>query len=856
MICDKNSGYTDSEPSSIIAEYKEKYLFDIIKLYSGYYVMALPTKNPTRDGAEFLEWNYEADGTGTKVAIPEETNASPAGIKIEDTTTVYAIWGATVSFDLNYTDAPTDWAEKQEVSLRFGKIGKSLTENQIPIPPEQTGYTFDGWYPNADGTGDKLTTNTVMDKDTTWYAKWTKDAEEEKEQLWYYEIYYHSFDADTREWSWVRYNMTQGGWGYPDETVAISHEDFDDEGLGWDAIDGSGTETLGVHYIFDDDNPDNRLSALVSEATKDNPLKIYYDTVSWKIKYEYTGNLIPDGADAELPTETESQYSLIEEVEEAPGIPGYTFSGWTTDDVAEECWLDKENEGEFYMPNQDVTFTGSWTANTDTKYKVEHYKVSADGMSAVLVDTENLTGTTGATVTAAAKTYTGYTYQPDFDENGMKTVASGEIAGDGSLVLKLFYTPNLLQPMALSLTAYEGGSGSEANPDDALPDPVWRYEAGDWTLYFDGKEQPEDTEPFQWGYFLEGTDTEQTSAAARGVYELRVWALEDNPEVTAETEDGQSYVLDISDTPTAVQDEDGNTVTVSVRDITDDTGAETLSEDLFKEVYGAAGTTRAARMAGAAKAAACDGSCDTGEPHAHVAAGTTFEKNGIHGLAVNADADIALLYDGFLPDVLGSSSRMDTLHEKAVVAAGGAFATEENVSRDFRYMDLVDTKDGNLWVATADESDVTVFLPYTKDMTQESDIAVVYFDGLTRDYTIDMDSANLDAEIGKTQAHKQAVTKTAEGITFQVPYKEFGPFEIMWLNEDEGGAVTPGTDKPDTDIPDTEAPDIPAGADHDSEEKAPQTGVDESIFGWAVATIAGAAALGGAVIYRRKAKKK
>ena len=113
-----------------------------------------------------------------------------------------------------------------------------------------------------------------------------------------------------------------------------------------------------------------------------------------------------------------------------------------------------------------------------------------------------------------------------------------------------------------------------------------------------------------------------------------------------------------------------------------------------------------------------------------------------------------------------------------------------------------------------------------------------------------------DAEIEKTQAHNLTVTKTAEGITFQVPYKEFGPFEIMWLNEDEGGTETPGMDKPDTDTPDTEAPDIPAGADHDSEEKAPQTGVDESIFGWAVAAIAGAAALGGAVIYRRKAKRK
>ncbi|MDM8293552.1 InlB B-repeat-containing protein, partial [Faecalicoccus pleomorphus] len=77
-----------------------------------------------------------------------------------------------------------------------------------------------------------------------------------------------------------------------------------------------------------------------------------------------------------------------------------------------------------------------------TAYKVEHYKVNAEGTSATLFDTENLTGTTEQSVSATPQTINGYTYKADFDQNGMKTVASGTIVGDGSLVLKLYYTPN------------------------------------------------------------------------------------------------------------------------------------------------------------------------------------------------------------------------------------------------------------------------------------------------------------------------------------------------------------------------------------------------------------------------------
>ena len=80
--------------------------------------------------------------------------------------------------------------------------------------------------------------------------------------------------------------------------------------------------------------------------------------------------------------------------------------------------------------------------DTDTGYVVKHYKVNSDETAAREVDSDEMTGTTDTLATATVKKYFGYTYQPSYNKNGMQTVASGNILGNGSLVLNLYYTPN------------------------------------------------------------------------------------------------------------------------------------------------------------------------------------------------------------------------------------------------------------------------------------------------------------------------------------------------------------------------------------------------------------------------------
>ncbi|MFQ7002829.1 MAG: InlB B-repeat-containing protein [Ruthenibacterium lactatiformans] len=150
---------------------------------------------------------------------------------------------------------------------------------------------------------------------------------------------------------------------------------------------------------------------------------IYYNRNSYGVSYRYLNT--PAGASA-LPAGASYRFGAAVTVAEAATAPGYTFSGWST--------------GDFTMPAQDVEITGSFTANGDTAYTVEHYQqnLAGDGYDLVEADTEHLTGETDTTATANPKTYTGFT----FDGTVEGTVASGNIAGDGSLVLKLYYTRN------------------------------------------------------------------------------------------------------------------------------------------------------------------------------------------------------------------------------------------------------------------------------------------------------------------------------------------------------------------------------------------------------------------------------
>ncbi|WP_322746762.1 doubled motif LPXTG anchor domain-containing protein, partial [Enterocloster citroniae] len=83
-----------------------------------------------------------------------------------------------------------------------------------------------------------------------------------------------------------------------------------------------------------------------------------------------------------------------------------------------------------------------YTRNTDTAYTVEHYLENIDGTYPATPEaTDTLSGMTGTTATYAEKAYAGFTYNASLTTPEDKT-----IIGDGSLVIRLYYTRNTDTP--------------------------------------------------------------------------------------------------------------------------------------------------------------------------------------------------------------------------------------------------------------------------------------------------------------------------------------------------------------------------------------------------------------------------
>ncbi len=143
----------------------------------------------------------------------------------------------------------------------------------------------------------------------------------------------------------------------------------------------------------------------------------------------YTVNYLEQGTNTVLheAKTVNGQRAYATVTEDSIAIAGYTVvAGQESQDLT-------------ISPEGENVITFYYTANTNTAYTVEHYKQNLDGTYPTEAsETENLTGTTGATANATAKDFEGFT----FDKDNASNEISGTIAADGSLVLKLYYTRN------------------------------------------------------------------------------------------------------------------------------------------------------------------------------------------------------------------------------------------------------------------------------------------------------------------------------------------------------------------------------------------------------------------------------
>ena len=141
-----------------------------------------------------------------------------------------------------------------------------------------------------------------------------------------------------------------------------------------------------------------------------------------------SGNIYTYGAGNGKVTENYNDVTLT-----TPTQAGYTFVGWYTDlELKNEVKLNADNT---YTPTSNITLYAKWTANTNTKYTVKHYKQNIDGTYPSVPSEEEVKyGTTKETTNADPKTYKGFTTPAKQNK---------EILANGTTIIEYKYVRDL-----------------------------------------------------------------------------------------------------------------------------------------------------------------------------------------------------------------------------------------------------------------------------------------------------------------------------------------------------------------------------------------------------------------------------
>ena len=396
--------------------------------------------DPTLKGYTFAFWYLGED--------EQNATAYDFNTPVTENITLTAKWTQntyTVTFDPN---GGNELAEADKT--KAVKIGEAYGE--LPTPTRK-GYNFAGWYTEAE-EGTVVTADTTVSAmtDHTLYAHW------EAKKANVHIMIFKSNDLGTPIVD--RAYTTDAVYGDTLDLAEIdpsSYLDFDFE------IDGG----------WYDDGLFNLYKKYVSgeQANKPAALTKLQITGNWQNLKLIVTELVPVVyfKSAEALAEYQNDHSKVENIifttkarvgstlptADAPTATrdGYTFTFWSR-----EGQIGTDVTGQ--TVNGWTNLVANWEARTDTPYTVEHYLENLDG-SYALDTTEPLKGTTDTTVTAAAKSYDNFTY----DSTVPGTVASGNIAGDGSLVLKLFYTRNTYDYTVRHIKQLPDGSYDEANAE-------------------------------------------------------------------------------------------------------------------------------------------------------------------------------------------------------------------------------------------------------------------------------------------------------------------------------------------------------------------------------------------------------
>ncbi len=136
------------------------------------------------------------------------------------------------------------------------------------------------------------------------------------------------------------------------------------------------------------------------------------------------------------------------------------------------------------------------------------------------------------------------------------------------------------------------------------------------------------------------------------------------------------------------------------------------------------------------------------------------------------DAKPALLFDNIIDDE--NLNRTELLQE----LINTEYGAEEGRQFEMKYLDLVDTQNGNAWITSSKGTDI--YWGYPEGTDKETELKLIHFKNLHRDGT----ASGFDTEdIAQAELEEVQIEKLDTAIKFHVDKGGFSPFAVVWQNE-------------------------------------------------------------------------
>ena len=165
-----------------------------------------------------------------------------------------------------------------------------------------------------------------------------------------------------------------------------------------------------------------------------------------------------------------------------------------------------------------------------------------------------------------------------------------------------------------------------------------------------------------------------------------------------------------------------------------------------------------------------EASVPNGESGVVAPVGTTYYINNKPVEVVDASG-VKLLFDDIVEDNSADVTNTQLLKNRADSELGGASSTRRY---EAKYLDLVDTNNGNAWVA-ADEN-ITVYWPLPAGTGRNTSFTLLHFEGLHREMGVDV----IESGINSCDVTPVTVENTGTHVKFTVSRAGFSPFILVW----------------------------------------------------------------------------